>query len=405
MLPVFTRGATHVDPDGNTVYDLRPMIGAYAVSIVKYVAMFALHGAVIGICFSIFMITPETAAPHGPPSFNMQALLEMVAISVFVILISMLLGSAKVVGLAIKFAIESVDEAILGVEITVQAAALAICRGYVNVTGLVINNPGDHTGAPSGRWSSGCLAKVDSLIVKINIGRLICSLGGEFEINVIELTGVHVNFEKKDFKSNSNVQEVLEYLDKLTGGEVTGSSLDEEGKKKKAEHDEKAAEQAAEAVKKQAEKEKADRKKAGKAEPKAFIPTVLVHEVNISGIRATAMVKGFGGAIEVQPIVFEDFMEHLGDASSTTGKVAAGTKIIADIVGIIVGSVMRSVAQSMRQNMTKDLAKNIGRSLSSAGEGMTAKCADLRTFIKRKLGGASDDVIGTPVTVPAAPSS
>merc|ERR1719162_1524737 len=27
MLPVFTRGATHVDPDGNTVYDLRPMVG------------------------------------------------------------------------------------------------------------------------------------------------------------------------------------------------------------------------------------------------------------------------------------------------------------------------------------------------------------------------------------------
>merc|ERR1719305_1734128 len=36
-LPIFTGAAAKIDADGNPTYDLRPMIGAYAVCIVKYV--------------------------------------------------------------------------------------------------------------------------------------------------------------------------------------------------------------------------------------------------------------------------------------------------------------------------------------------------------------------------------
>lgn len=39
MVPLFGRFATTVDADGNVTWDSTPMVGAYAVTVVKYVAM------------------------------------------------------------------------------------------------------------------------------------------------------------------------------------------------------------------------------------------------------------------------------------------------------------------------------------------------------------------------------
>merc|ERR1719271_1077901 len=60
-MPIFTGMATQVDEDGNATYDLRPMVGAYAVCIVKYCALMFLHGGVIAISVSIFTITTQSA--------------------------------------------------------------------------------------------------------------------------------------------------------------------------------------------------------------------------------------------------------------------------------------------------------------------------------------------------------
>jgi hypothetical protein len=383
LLPIFTGGATRTDPDGNVVHDLRPMIGAYAVTVVKYVALFALHGSVAAICCSIYMITPDTAAPHGPPSFDMYALLEMCGIALLTLLVAMLLGSAKVVGLAVKFAIESVDDTLLGVQITIRAAALAICRGYVNVNGLVVHNPEPSEGEPADKWESECLASVESLVVKINIGRLICSLGKEFEITTIELHGVHVNFEKKQLiGGNSNVGEVVDHLNRVTGGEET---LDAESKKKKSEKDAEAAKQAAEIAKKKEHDAKAN--KQGDKEQEVFVPQIIIHEISIRDIRAAALVKGVACLVAVKDIEFPDFMQHLGDTSTGAGKAQAGAKIMGLIVGVVMGSIMKSVLLSVQENMGKDLAKKLRTSLSV--QGMASHCAGLGSFIKRKLTGDS----------------
>jgi hypothetical protein len=317
----------------------------------------------------------------------------MCAIALLTLLIAMLLGSAKVVGLAVKFAIESVDDTLLGVQITIRAAALAICRGYVNVNGLVVHNPEPAEGEPADKWDSECLAKVESLVVKLNIGRLICSLGKEFEITTIELHGIHVNFEKKQlFSGNSNVGEVVEHLDRLTGGEVTGQTLDAEGKKKKKERDAEAAKKAKEAAElaKKAEAE-AKAKKQPEKEDKVFIPQIIIHEISIRDIRAAALVKGCACLVAVKDIEFPDFMQHLGDTSTGAGMAQAGAKIMGMIVGIVMGSIMKSVLLSVQENMGKDLAKNLRKSLSV--EGMTARCAGLGSFLKRKLSGG--DASGT----------
>merc|ERR1719191_1886505 len=60
-LPIFTGIATKTDGEGNAEYDLKPLIGAYIVTCLKYFALFLIFGGVVVVGISIFMITPETA--------------------------------------------------------------------------------------------------------------------------------------------------------------------------------------------------------------------------------------------------------------------------------------------------------------------------------------------------------
>merc|ERR1719498_610285 len=61
LMPIFIGSACKVDEDGNPDYDLEPMVGAYAVAVVKYVALMALHGSIVTICVAVFVMTPESA--------------------------------------------------------------------------------------------------------------------------------------------------------------------------------------------------------------------------------------------------------------------------------------------------------------------------------------------------------
>merc|ERR1719345_57824 len=79
VMPIFIGSAVKVDEEGNPDYDLTPMIGAYAVCVVKYVALMTLHGGVIAICIAVFVMTPETA--HSGDRFinSRKALFEGLA--------------------------------------------------------------------------------------------------------------------------------------------------------------------------------------------------------------------------------------------------------------------------------------------------------------------------------------
>merc|ERR1719327_2140801 len=114
VMPIFIGEACKVDDDGNPDYDLEPMIGAYAVAVVKYVALIALHGSVVTVCVAVFKMTPETV--HSGDRFitSTKALFEGLAVTMVVFFIALLFSSAKVVGMAIKIAIESADQALLG---------------------------------------------------------------------------------------------------------------------------------------------------------------------------------------------------------------------------------------------------------------------------------------------------
>merc|ERR1719386_610607 len=93
-----------------------------------------------------------------------KAYLIDLLIVLVIFFVACLLSSAKVIGLLIKWAIEEVDEALLGVQITVGKAALSLFRGYVFLQDLVVENP-----AGKG-FASPCLLKIGKVVVKVNIG-------------------------------------------------------------------------------------------------------------------------------------------------------------------------------------------------------------------------------------------
>merc|ERR1719424_2089575 len=92
LMPLFTNAATEVDEDGNVEFDLRPMIGAYAVTVVKFAALFALHGGVIAISAAVYLMTPETCMMVDRP-MDTARLMEGAGVTLAIILGALLFSS------------------------------------------------------------------------------------------------------------------------------------------------------------------------------------------------------------------------------------------------------------------------------------------------------------------------
>lgn len=240
VMPLFIGSAAKVDEDGNPDYDKDGnFVGAMAVAIVKYVALMALHGSVVAICVSVFVMTPETANDSGRFITSKKELFKALAGTLGIFALALLFSSAKVVGMIIKAAIEcpAVGK-ILGVNITVKKVALNLFKGYIHVSKLKVEQPQyvkdgcamvpnvdpltDEESAPDGSekcdWQEDCLAKVDLLLIKINLYRLFASYGKFFELENFSIAGIHANIEKPntDMKAkNSNVELILNKLDAM----------------------------------------------------------------------------------------------------------------------------------------------------------------------------------------------
>eukprot|EP00927_Polykrikos_kofoidii_P027691 TRINITY_DN24273_c0_g2_i1.p1 TRINITY_DN24273_c0_g2~~TRINITY_DN24273_c0_g2_i1.p1 ORF type:complete len:848 (-),score=112.16 TRINITY_DN24273_c0_g2_i1:174-2459(-) len=210
--PVFTNLSTHVDADGNTEYDIRPLMGAYVLTLIKWVAMLALHVGVWGQCVAIVIMTPGTTegSEHGVDINHFS--LRGIFVLLLVVLIGAVLSSAKVVGLAVKFAIEALDESVLGAQIEVASAKLSIFDGYVTVHGLKIYNPV----AEDKPWRCDHILSLDRALVKINVWKLIRSFGLCFEITALILEGLEVHVEKPSLKGMTNLSCVLAHLKETT---------------------------------------------------------------------------------------------------------------------------------------------------------------------------------------------
>lgn len=333
VMPIFIGKACKVDADGNPDYDLEPMIGAYAVAIVKYVALLTLHGSVIAICMSVFVMTPETAHEGGRFLKDPKQFFQGLLIVAGVFFVALLLSSAKVVGMAIKIAIESVDQALLGVDITIKACSLNAFKGYVQVNDLVVHQPEDEIiyttndkgkleGKKTGEkndWKYDYIARVHLVLIKINLWRLITSLGKEFELENLSLTGVYVNVEKPDMNlkaKNSNVEYIMNYIDSLgllPHPEDSSSSSAKPEPKKPEEKKEKP------------KKEEPEKKKDGSG------TKVVLHKIHLGnmGVSVTVQKVKILGEVSFQPSIgelkFDDIQRDIfgGREDLTPGETVA----------------------------------------------------------------------------------
>lgn len=328
MMPMFTEGATVVDEEGNTTYDRQPMIGAYFVTVIKYVALMMLHGGVIIVCVAIFVMTPEMCL-HPGTGYATGHIGRLLMLICLIMIVAVLLSSAKVVGLAFKFAIESCADTVVGAHITVKKSTLSVFEGYVNVQGLLIGNPpvveGGTTIDPP--WSSECLMKAKTLIIKINMWRLCTSFGKEVELEEIKLNGLQVNFEKWSLSRESNVNMVLANM-KAKGHSTPGDEQRSDG-------------------------HIYSHREIKPVDHVVHEPIdISVFKVNLSGIQAHGYFGGVPMPAKVPDIKYENFTEENGGTSLPTSA--------------IVSIILRSILYSVVSNLT-DLSGAVSAAVGSVG--------------------------------------
>merc|ERR550537_429810 len=165
----------------------------------KYFALFMIFGGVAVVGISMFMITPETARSDNKLFSGLAGIIGFVFLFVIVLLVVMVLSSAKVIGIAVKLAIESADKMLLGVDVDVGAARLDLCRGFVNLADVIVHNPEG--------YKTPYLLSVGKVVLKLDTIKLAKSLGKLIEVQALILSKVDIIFEKGS--TSSNVQDIV----------------------------------------------------------------------------------------------------------------------------------------------------------------------------------------------------
>jgi len=377
VMPIFVGSACKFDEDGNPDYDLEPMIGAYAVSIVKYVALMALHSSVICISVAVYVMTPETAHSGGRFITDEKQFFDMLLILMCIFFIALLLSSAKVIGMAIKMAIEACDKKLLGVDIEIKSCALNAFKGYVKISKLKVHQPemeiiyarneaGKLVGTPTGKtldWKYDFICRVHLVLVKINLWRLVTSLGKEFELQNLALQGVYLNIEKPntDTKAkNSNIEYILNFIEEL--GLLGGPPAPEDEKAaapKPAANNESYANFAA-AKKKEEEAAAAKKKKAEEdaKKPKKSGGKIILGKMALGDMGASVTISNVKllGEIAFEPsiglIEFQDIQsEVLGGKDDLEG---------GQVVALLVKAVAAQVVSKVSHEIPHRLMEAVG---------------------------------------------
>mmetsp|Transcript_44048 Transcript_44048/g.139822 ORF Transcript_44048/g.139822 Transcript_44048/m.139822 type:complete len:163 (+) Transcript_44048:223-711(+) len=99
----------------------------------------------------------------------------MVIVALLVAVVACFLSSARALGMAIKFAVESVDRAAIGTDIEVHKVGVNLLEGRISIKGLQVLNPGEVMEVDQEQWRSDCLLSVDHMSFDVDIWKLICT--------------------------------------------------------------------------------------------------------------------------------------------------------------------------------------------------------------------------------------
>merc|ERR1719297_770747 len=300
--------------------------------------------------------------------------------------------------MAVKLGIESCDRVFLGVDITIAHCALGICKGYICIKELVVHQPdkeiiyerdekGALKGTPTGNdleWKNDYILKIKTVILKINLGRLITTLGKEFELENLSFSGIHANIEKPstDMKvQDSNIDYLLNHIDSLGLVPAEEELTPEEAEKRKEEAKKKAEEDA-----QKAKEDAAARKAAGIEEEGAFVPKVILRKIEFGDIGAGVCISKVPvvGTLRFHPrigkIVFDDIQRDIfNDREDLTPQetVACIVKALGKkIAKVVVKEIPAAIASKSKEAAKKAMGKSV--------EGMKKMGSKMKGMFTRK---------------------
>lgn len=335
-LPIFTGIATKTDDDGNSTYDLQPLVAAYTVAFMKYMVLATIFGAVFFVGLSMFLITPEKALETMQGSSYAAMGAQALWLTV-VFLVAGVISSARVIGLAAKWSVESIDRWLLGVDIHIDAVRLSLCQGFISLDNVAVDNPPGYD-APH-------LLRVKTVTLHVNLWRAITSLGKRIEIKAIILKHLDIVYEKSS--EGSNVSSILDYVK----GDVStnNSRISSEAKLPDSNN-------AAPQLKDAAE---------GSA------TEVLLHRIEVVKVHAEAVAKILGNKASVHVVLddikFPDFSER---------QIS-----VAEIISLVMRTILKTViANTFRfgEGMSHTLGSASSRAASLASkakDGCLSGCA------------------------------
>jgi hypothetical protein len=398
------------------------MVGAYAVTVVKYVAMLSLYGGLIMIGAAIFLMDEQSCMDwrNNRMINSYTELFEALFVVAIVFFIALMFSSAKVIGLAVKTAIETADQAFLGVDIEIHSAALNLCKGYIKVEKLKVCQPefetiwardekGNMTGTktePEVRldWKQDYIFKVKTLLIKVNLWRLATTLGKEFELENLTLTGIKVNFEKPNAdlrKSDSNVEYVINYIDSL--GLIPPPDAAPEPKPEPKPEP-------------QPQKDDDSKKKSWKEDPlglKALraqldeVPRVILKKIEVGDVGATVLMRNvrvlggrdIGFAPSIGLLTFPNIQRDVfGGREDLTPQ-----ETIACVVKALGKKLFTSIGKELPTMIKEKVKDNAGAALKRMSSGFGAARSGAGGACCRRRQDAPSPGISAPASPPPAP--
>jgi len=224
----------------------------------------------------------DTRLPEGSAAQREKELWQSIGMTTaFVLIVVLFLVIVclftNLLGKMIKTSVMTIDRRFLGVDIELGTVAVSLRRGRIEIDGCQVMNPEGYKGP--------YLLHAGRILIDLNMGKLLRSLGKTVEVDVLEVTDIDCIVEYSGvLGGTSNFQKIMDHL----------SGDDKKPSEKKAERQEKLTAAGANPAP----------EKEGQA--------LVVHKILFTNVGAKLATKIAGVRVAVGDMQFDDFSKQTG---------------------------------------------------------------------------------------------
>lgn len=270
-----------------------------------------------------------------------------------------------------------------------KKVALNLFKGYIHISRLKVHNPeneliyaknaeGKLVGTPTGKkceWETDYIAKVDLILIKINVWRILSTMGKEFELQNLSIKGIHFSVEKPNTnlkEKNSNIEYVINHLDSLG---LLPPPEDPDAPKPDAIPDAPKPEE----PKKEEEEEPKKEDEKDEKPADLDIPAIIIHKIELGDIGAGVCIRNvkFLGKISFHPTIglieFDDVQQQIFGGKEDLKPEE------------MVGCIITAIANHVFNSVVKEMPKQLARAISGAGSAMLESAKSGADLAMKKL--------------------